>query len=118
MQGLALKRAQAEEVLAYDEEVEKTTERLEHDLTHEQESIARKMTHTGQRDESKGRASRKPKATKQELVAEVANFIQHQSGIAIENFSVPNPQQKIRFYIAKNDRWYSWTLTEHRTEPK
>lgn len=127
MKGLRVTRTEAEEVYAYDIEVE-------HDssigtLPPEKEAVARKMTHTGTRKtkedaDKKGPTiyklearKRKPNATKEGLVSEIAEFIVANSGFEVKGVQTPNPSQKVSFKIG--DKWYTWALTEHvRVVPK
>lgn len=91
-------------------------------LPPEKELIARKMAHTGTREKKTPmvpnlpKKSRKPNATKGSLVAELAGFIRENSEFEAQYLQVPNPEQKVSFKIG--DKWYTWTLTEHRTKPK
>ncbi len=126
MKGLGVSRQEAEEVYAYDQQVN-------HDssvgaLPPEKEAIARKMTHTGTRKTKTENAKkgptvykldarkRKPNATKEGLVSELAAYVGEHSDFEIQNLQVPNPSQKVSFQIG--DKWYTWALTEHRTKPK
>lgn len=121
MKGLGCDRKEAEEIYAYDQEVE-------HDstvgvLSPDKEVIARKMTHTGTRARKEDSAKkpfvpklearkRKPNATKEGLVAEIAEFLKENSGFEIKGLQTPSPTQKVSFKVG--DLWYTWTLTEHR----
>lgn len=121
MSGLGCDRAEAEEVYVYDQQVE-------HDssvglLPPDKEVVARKMTHTGTRTSKKDSSKkpfipklearkRKPNATKEGLVSEIANFLKENSGFEIKGLQTPVPTQKVSFKVG--DLWYTWTLTEHR----
>lgn len=123
MQGLECGKEEAEEIYAYDQEVE-------HDstvgaLSPDKELIARKMSHTGTRERKESgkkpfvpkleARKRKPNATKEGLVSELAEYIKETSGFSVENLQIPNPSQKISFQIG--GKWYTWALTEHRQPP-
>lgn len=119
MRGLKVDREEAEEVYAYDQEVE-------HDphvgqLEPEKEVIARKMAHTGTREKKAPmvpnltKRERKPNATKGGVVSEIAAFLEKDSEFEIKHLQVPNKEGKISFMIG--DKWYTWALTEHRKKP-
>lgn len=119
MRGLKCDRAEAEQVYAYDQEVE-------HDssvgtLPPEKEAIARKMAHTGTREKKAPMIpnltprQRKPNATKGGVVAELVKALQENSDFDIKHLQVPNKEGKVSFMIG--DKWYTWALTEHRKPP-
>lgn len=119
MKGLKCGREEAEEIYAYDQEVE-------HDpsvgqLAPEKELVARKMAHTGVREKKAPmipnltKRERKPNATKGGVVAEIAKFLSEMSEFEIKFLQVPNKEGKISFMIG--DKWYTWALTEHRKKP-
>lgn len=119
MNGLKCDREEAEQVYAYDQEVE-------HDptvghLDPEKELIARKMAHTGTREKKAPMIpnltprKRKPNATKGGVVSEIVQFLGENSEFEITHLQVPNKEGKISFMIG--DKWYTWALTEHRKPP-
>lgn len=125
MNGLKVSKEEAETVYLYDSVVDKDEgchTRLEYDLPPEKEAIAKKQTHTGTRERKKPTVyklearKRKPNATKEGLVSELKSYVEAHSDFDIQFLQVPNPTQKICFKVG--DKWYTWTLTEHRTKPK
>lgn len=118
--GLGVTDEEAEEIYAYDQEVEHSP-RTEFDLPPQKELIARKMAHTGTRETKVpmvpkfAKKERKPNATKGGVVSEIAAFLREHSEFEIKYLQVPNKEGKISFMIG--DKWYTWTLTEHRKKP-
>lgn len=118
MKGLDVDREEAEQVYAYDLEVERDSSVGQ--LPPEKEAIARKMTHTGTREKKKPMIpnltprQRKPNATKGGVVAELIKALQD-SEFEIQYLQVPNKEGKVSFKIG--DKWYTWALTEHRKKP-
>lgn len=122
MKGLEITQQEAEEVYDWDQLIEKDpTVGI---LPPEKEAVARKMTHTGTRERKLKRTTvynlearkRKPNATKEGLVSELAEYVRSNSSFDVTNLLIANPSQKFSFLIG--DKWYTWTLTEHRTKPK
>lgn len=120
MKGLGVSREEAEDVYAYDQDVE-------HDssvgvLAPDKEAVARKMAHTGTRDRKAPmvpnlpKKKRAPNATKGALVSELAEYMGNNSGFEVQGLQIPNAEQKVSFKIG--EKWYTWSLTEHRTKPK
>lgn len=120
MQGLKCDRVEAEQVYAYDQEVE-------HDpsvgqLDPEREAIARKMAHTGTREKKPmipnlTKRERKPNATKEGLVEELFKCLANYGEFEIKGLHIAEKNGKVCFKIG--DKWYTWALTEHtRVIPK
>lgn len=120
MKGLKCNRQEAETVYIYDKALE-TDKRAEFDLPPEKEEIARKMTHTGTRDKKSPMIpnltprARKPNATKEGLVEELFKCLANHGEFDIKNLQIANKNSKVSFMIG--DKWYTWTLTEHRKKP-
>ena len=118
-EGLNCSREEAEEVLEYDIQVEKTSSGLEYDLTKEQNKVAQSFAKTGTRKtpvivDPKPRA-RKENPTKASLIEELFKFLTENSENACENVEITNKEQKIFFSIGENN--YEITLTQKR-KPK
>lgn len=128
MEGLKCGRAEAEEVYKYDKAIDAASanERLEYDLTPQQEKVARtfsksatrKRSHaeTGSYNWEKKEKIRKPNATKGGIIEELHSFLKENSNFDIKFLQIPKKEGKIAFKVA--EKWYSLTLTEHRTKPK
>lgn len=116
--GLHCSREEAEEVYFCDVKIDHG-EGVYFDLPPEKVKIAQKFAHTGTRAPTVykfERKERKPNATKGGLVSELADFIEKSSNFDVKNLQIPQKEGKISFQIG--EKWYSWTLTEHRTKPK
>jgi len=122
MNGLKVDRDEAEQVYAYDQEVNDTKDNEGNpgDLPPEKELIARQMTKTGTRERKPmvpnlTKRERKPNATKGGIVAELAKALNENSDFEIKHLQIPNKEGKVSFMIG--DKWYTWALTEHRKPP-
>lgn len=119
MSGLGCTKEEAEEVYNYDQKIEHD-EKTEFDLSPEQNKIAMSFTKTGTRKIPTvykfQKKERKPNATKSGIVAEIFNFFEKNSDFDIKNLQIPKKEGKISFKVG--EKWYSVTLTEHRTKPK
>lgn len=119
MRGLKCDRVEAECVYAYDQRVE--SDPSVGQLDPEREAIARKMAHTGTREKKSPmipnftKRERKPNATKEGLVAELFKCLANYGEFEIKNLQIANKNSKVSFMIG--DKWYTWTLTEHRKKP-
>lgn len=116
--GLNCSREEAEEVLEYDIQVEKTSSGLEYDLTKEQNKVARSFAKVGTRKtpvivDPKPRA-RKENPIKASLIAEIAKFLLENSENACENVEITNKEQKIAFSVEEIN--YEITLTQKRAK--
>ena len=104
-EGLNCSREEAEEVLEYDIQVEKTSSGLEYDLTKEQNKVAQSFAKIGSRKtptvyDFKQRA-RKENPTKASIIEEIAKFLIENSENACENVVITNKERQIAFSIAK-----------------
>lgn len=117
MNGLKCDRAEAEEIYAYDKAVDHD-EKTPYDLPPEKEAIARKFAHTGTRKTTAykfAKRERKPNATKGGLIAELAQFLNENSGFAVEKLEITNKERQIAFEIG-GER-FELTLVQKR-KPK
>lgn len=129
MGKLDLTREEAIAVLEYDNLVDHTeSERLEYDLESSKRKVATAYCRTGTRQtkpkqETKAspvyqftERTRKPDATKEGIVAEMANFLANNSQFAVENVAILNPTRELEMKIGES--WYKVTLTFNRTKTK
>ena len=119
--GLKCSLEEAQDVLAYDKTIKDDNEgEAEFDLSPEKAAIAKKFSHTGTRKAPTAykftQRKRKENATKGGIIAELSDFFTKMSEFNVENFQIPSKEGKISFKIG--EKWYSLTLTEHRTKPK
>lgn len=119
--GLKCNREEAEAIRKDDIAIDHE-EKMPFDLSPEKAKIAKKFAHTGTKERKTPtiyqfeKKTRKPNATKGGLVSEIADFLQKNSSFDIKNLQIPQKEGKISFQIGK--KWFSWTLTEHRSKPK
>lgn len=120
MDGLKCSLSEAQEILAYDKTItDKNEGEGEYDLPPERLAIAKKQAHTGTRTPTNYKFTqrkRKENATKGGIIAELAEFFNKNCQFQVDNLQIPNKEQKISFQIG--GKWFSITLTEHRTPPK
>ena len=117
-EGLNCSREEAEEVLEYDIQVEKTSSGLEYDLTKEQNKVAQSFAKIGSRKtptvyDFKQRA-RKENPTKASIIEEIAKFLIKNSENACENVVITNKERQIAFSIGENN--YEFTLVQKRAK--
>ena len=117
-EGLNCSREEAEEVLEYDIQVEKTSSGLEYDLTKEQNKVAQSFAKIGSRKtptvyDFKQRA-RKENPTKASIIEESAKFLEENSENACENVVITNKERQIAFSIGENN--YEFTLVQKRAK--
>lgn len=117
-EGLNCSREEAEEVLEYDIQVEKTSSGLEYDLTKEQNKVAQSFAKIGSRKtptvyDFKQRA-RKENPTKASIIEEIAKFLIENSENACENVTITNKERQIAFSIGENN--YEFTLVQKRAK--
>lgn len=109
---------EARDILAYDKAVE-AGEKTPYDLSPEQEKIAKKFAHTGTRKTPTAYKlaprQRKPNATKGGIIAELADFMEHNSNFAVANLAITNKERQIAFKIG--DDSFELTLVQKR-KPK
>lgn len=109
---------EARDILAYDKAVE-AGEKTPYDLSLEQEKIAKKFAHTGTRKTPTAYKftprQRKPNATKGGIIAELADFMEHNSNFAVTDLAITNKERQIAFKIG--DDSFELTLVQKR-KPK
>lgn len=109
---------EARDILAYDKAVE-AGEKTLYDLSPEQEKIAKKFAHTGTRKTPTAYKftprQRKPNATKGGIIAELADFMEHNSNFAVTDLAITNKERQIAFKIG--DDSFELTLVQKR-KPK
>ena len=93
MKKLDISEAEAREILAYDEDVDKG-KKTEFDLTPEQEKSTRKYRQA-------------------EIIEEIANFLSEKDGFDV---SIIKKEREISLIVGSND--YSITLIKHRPPKK
>ena len=108
----------ADEILAYDKAVERG-EKTPYDLTAEQEKEVRKYRQAERKPtlykwDTKKR-ERKPNATKEGIVAEIAKFLTENSDFDTKNVQITNKNREITFNVG--DDTFTWTLVQKR-KPK
>ena len=118
MRILQVDSKQADEILAYDKAVERG-EKTPYDLTAEQEKEVRKYRQADRKPtlykwDTKKR-ERKPNATKEGIVAEIATFLTENSGFDTKNVQITNKNREITFNVG--DDTFTWTLVQKR-KPK
>lgn len=113
---------EARAILEYDRTVEHIqSESLEYDLPPEKHDVAQKYAKADPKPRSGGpykfaKKERKPNATKEGIITELGDFLSKNSSFEVENYQIPNKEGKISFTIG--GKWYTITLTEHRSKPK
>jgi hypothetical protein len=102
---LQLTPQEEQELLAYDKACE-SNQKTEYDLSPEKLKIARKFAHTGTRKTPTnykwGKRERKPNATKEGIIAELVEFLEHSSQFSIMDLQVPNKEKLISFKVGEN----------------
>lgn len=131
MDKLDLTREEAIDVLTYDDQVEHTSaEKLEYDLPPSKRKIANAYCRTGTRQTTKPQQegkkaatvyefterARKPDATKEGIVAEMADFLANRSQYQTSEVAILNPTRELELKIGES--WYKVTLTFNRTKTK
>lgn len=116
MAGLKCSEEEAKEIYAYDRAVDKG-ESTPHDLSKEQEKIAKQYTRTGTRKQPTvykfEKRERKANPTKGGIVAELYEFLTKNSEFAIEDAEILNKERQIGFRIGENR--FELTLIQKRT---
>ena len=109
---------EAQDILAYDKAVE-AGEKTEYDLSPEKEKIARKFAHAGTRKAPTAykftKRERKPNATKGGIIAELADFMEHNSNFDVSNLAITNKERQISFMVGGET--FELTLVQKR-KPK
>lgn len=119
MQVLNISEAEAKEVIEYDKAIDRMPDKeVANDLTPEQKKIVKKMASTGTRQIPKTyqftKRERKPNATKEGLITELAAFLAEHSDFAIENCEIVNKNRLVHFSIGEKE--YDLTLIEKRSK--
>ena len=120
MEGLKCSEDEAKEIFAYDKAIDKAKakDRLEHDLTIEQEKEAKKFGNVKEHKQTAYKwttRERKKNPTKSAIIKEIAEFLKENSVNACENVEITNPERQIAFVIGENQ--YEFTLVQKR-KPK
>ena len=120
MEGLKCSEDEAKEIFAYDKAIDKAKakDRLEHDLSIEQEKEAKKFGNVKEHKQTAYKwttRERKKNPTKSAIIKEIAQFLKENSENACENVEIINPERQIAFVIGENQ--YEFTLVQKR-KPK
>lgn len=117
MEALDITEAEANELIAYDKQVDRMKDsEVANDLTAEQKKIVKKMSSTGVRKTPTtyqfSKRERKPNATKEGIIAELAKFLAENSENAVKNCEIVNKNRLIHFAVG--DKEFDLTLIEKR----
>lgn len=115
MKTLDISEAEAKEILAYDDDVDKG-KKTEFDLTPEQEKDIRKYRQADRKPtvyDFKTKRERKPDFEKQQIITEIADFLSEKDDYDV---SIIKKEREISLIIGSNN--YSITLTKHRPPKK
>lgn len=114
MKKLDISEAEAREILAYDEDVDKG-KKTEFDLTPEQEKSTRKYRQAERKQTAYNftKRERKPDLEKRQIIEEIANFLSEKDGFDV---SIIKKEREISLIVGSND--YSITLIKHRPPKK
>lgn len=114
MKKLDISEAEAREILAYDEDVDKG-KKTEFDLTPEQEKSTRKYRQAERKQTAYNftKRERKPDLEKRKIIEEIANFLSEKDGFDV---SIIKKEREISLIVGSND--YSITLIKHRPPKK
>lgn len=108
---------EAQEILAYDKAVDATDKAcLPFDLNADQNKVAQSYTRTGTRKHTKVKKTRKPNATKRELINAFADFLVENPLFSIENVVITNAERMISFQIGNDS--FEITLVQKRKPKK
>jgi hypothetical protein len=116
MRTLKISAQEADELIAYDNAVDHGL-KTEYDLTAEQEKETRKYRQADRKPTVYNfqKRERKPNATKEGLVAEIANFLEKNSDFDTKNVEITNKNREITFQIGEDT--FTFTLVQKR-KPK
>lgn len=116
MRTLKISAQEADELIAYDNAVDHGL-KTEYDLTAEQEKETRKYRQADRKPTvyNFNKRERKPNATKEGLVAEIAEFLEKNSNFDTKNVEITNKNREITFQVA--DDTFTFTLVQKR-KPK
>ena len=114
MKKVDISEAEAREILAYDEDVDKG-KKTEFDLTPEQEKSTRKYRQAERKQTAYNftKRERKPDLEKRQIIEEIANFLSEKDGFDV---SIIKKEREISLIVGSND--YSITLIKHRPPKK
>lgn len=116
MKALEVTREEALEILAEDDEIDKGADL--HPLTAEQEKVVKKMRQADRKPTVynwQKKRERKPNATKEGIVAEIATFLKENSDFDTKDVEITNKNREITFQIS--DDTFTVTLVQKR-KPK
>ena len=113
MRVLEVSEKEADEILAYDNAVDKGL-KTQYDFTKEQEKETRKYRQADRKPTAYKftKRERKPNATKGGLIQELYNFLTTGSGFEIINCEITNKERQIAFGVGEND--FELTLVQKR----
>lgn len=119
MRVLDISKEEAQEVMAYDKAID-AGEKTEHDLTAEQQKVAKAYTKAGSRKAPTvydfKKRERKANPTKGGIIAELAKFLVENSEYATENVEITNKERQIAFKIGED--CFELTLVQKRKPKK
>jgi hypothetical protein len=115
MRVLKVSAEEADEIMRADKAIDKG-ERMEFDLSPEQEKMAKKFANTHERKkpimfDNKPRV-RKENPTKGGIISELATFLTENSGFATEDVEITNKERQISFKIGGET--FELTLVQKR----
>lgn len=114
MRILGVPSEEADKILAYDKAVEQG-KKTPYDLTAEQEREVRKYRQAERKPTIynwQKKRERKPNATKEGIVEEIATFLRENSGFETKNVEITNKNREITFRVG--DDTFTWTLVQKR----
>lgn len=118
MKALKVSAEEADEILAYDKEVDRTSGGLAYDLGKEEQKQALKIAHKGQERKKTptvynfNKRERKANVPKQEIISKLNDFL---AELGMENVTITNKERQITF--SANGENYEVTLIQKR-KPK
>ena len=114
MRILNVSEKEADDIIAYDKAVEQG-KKTPYDLTAEQEKEVRKYRQAERKPTIynwQKKRERKPNATKEGIVEEIATFLRENSGCETKNVEITNKNREITFNVG--DDTFTWTLVQKR----
>lgn len=122
MRLLGITEEEALQLVADDKAIDKG-EKMDFDLSKEQQKTAKKYTTTGTKKKAPTvykfdtkEKKRKENPTKASIIAEISKFLEENSENACENVTITNAERQISFKIGEND--YELTLVQKRKPKK
>ena len=115
MRILEVSDKEANEILAYDNAVDKN-QKTQYDLTTEQIKETRKYRQADRKQTAYNftKRERKPNATKGGLIQELFDFLQNHSNFEIINCEITNKERQIAFGVGENK--FELTLVQKRAK--